>query len=93
MLLEYLAHGLPVVATDIPSNREVIEPGVNGLLVGVRRPDELAEAILSVLDDDALSARLTSAARPSVERFTWDATADGFRGAYAGLVPSSAPGT
>jgi glycosyltransferase involved in cell wall biosynthesis len=59
-LLEAMAAGLPVVATDVGGNREVVEPKVTGLLVPPRRPDELAEAVLALRDP--LAARALGAA-------------------------------
>jgi glycosyltransferase involved in cell wall biosynthesis len=44
-LLEAAACGLPIVTTDVPGCREVVEHGVNGLLVPPRDPIALASAI------------------------------------------------
>ena len=51
VLLEALAMGLPVVATDIPGNRDVIVHGVNGVLVPPDDETALREALLSVAAD------------------------------------------
>ena len=52
-VIEAMALALPVVASDIPAMREVVEPGRSGLLVEPANPGELAEAIRSLLDDPA----------------------------------------
>lgn len=57
-LLEAMAFGKPVVATDVGGIREILEPGVTGLLVPPRDPEALAQAIIDVLTDDALGDRL-----------------------------------
>ena len=44
-LLEALAVGLPVVATDIPGNAEALDNGAAGVLVPIRQPHALAAAI------------------------------------------------
>ncbi len=49
--MEAAAMGLPVVATDIRGCREVVESGVNGLLVGVADPASLVAAIQRLADD------------------------------------------
>ena len=56
--MEAAASGLPVVATDIRGCREVVEDGVNGLLVPVRDPAALAKAIRTIGDDAELRANM-----------------------------------
>ncbi|MBM3143539.1 MAG: glycosyltransferase family 4 protein [Chloroflexi bacterium] len=56
-LLEALACGCLPIAGDIPSLREWITPGVNGLLVDPADPQALADAILTALGDAELRAR------------------------------------
>lgn len=50
--MEAAAMGLPVVATDVRGCREIVEPGVNGLLVPVRDPRALADALDHFADSD-----------------------------------------
>lgn len=52
-LLEAMACGLPAVVTDLPSNREWVQPGVNGGLVPPGNPEVLGATILEVLADEA----------------------------------------
>jgi glycosyltransferase involved in cell wall biosynthesis/acetyltransferase-like isoleucine patch superfamily enzyme len=52
-VLEYMAAGLPVVATDAGGNAEAVEHGVNGFIVPHGAPDALAEPIIELLRDDA----------------------------------------
>ena len=59
--MEAAASGLPVVATDIRGCREVVEDGVNGLLVPVRDPDSLVKAIGTIGDDPELRAKMGTA--------------------------------
>lgn len=63
-LLDAMAYGLPVVALAAGGVPEVIEDGQNGLLVP---RDGFAGAILRLLEDPALAARLGAAARQTVE--------------------------
>lgn len=67
-LLEAMARGLPVAATRVGGNVEVVEEGVTGLLVPPRDPDGLAVALLRIWDDADLARRLGQAGRQRVER-------------------------
>ncbi|OLB61495.1 MAG: hypothetical protein AUI11_09460 [Acidobacteria bacterium 13_2_20CM_2_66_4] len=67
-LLEAMARGVPVVATRVGGIPDVIEDGVNGLLVDPGQPESLARAITAMLTDDALRTRLREAARTHVRK-------------------------
>ena len=64
-LMEAMAIGLPIVATDIPGVRESVQHGREALLVPVGHPELLAEAVIEVTGDPD---RRTSMARASQER-------------------------
>jgi len=64
---EALASGLPQVLTDIRGCREVVHDGVEGLLVPVRDPERLADAILRLAGDPSLRRRMAVAARARAE--------------------------
>lgn len=65
--IEAAASGLPLVLTDIRGCREVVRDEIEGLLVPVRDPIRLAEAILRLLEDPELRRRLGTAARTRAE--------------------------
>jgi glycosyltransferase involved in cell wall biosynthesis len=69
-LVEALAVGTPVIATDVGGVREIVTHGENGLLVTPGNPGALAAAIRRFLADAALRERLVAAAAPSAERFS-----------------------
>ena len=76
VLLEAAACGRAIVATDAPGCREVVQHGVNGLLVPPRDPQALAEAIESLLGDPARRAAMGAQGRRLVEEeFTEDLVA------------------
>jgi glycosyltransferase involved in cell wall biosynthesis len=62
-LIEGAACGCPLVASDIPGCREVVENGLNGLLVPRRDAQTLAEALLSVLSDEKLMLKMGAESR------------------------------
>ena len=72
-LLSAMAYGLPVVAVAGGAVPEVIEDERNGLLVPTPEPSGIAAAVLRLLHDASLSARLGIAARKTIEeRFSAD---------------------
>jgi phosphatidylinositol alpha-mannosyltransferase len=71
VLVEAMAAGLPVVATDIPGYREVVRDGIEGLLAPPGDPGSLARAIREVLNDPALAARLGAAGRSRAGEYAW----------------------
>jgi glycosyltransferase involved in cell wall biosynthesis len=68
-LVEALAVGTPVIATEVGGVPEIVEDGVNGLLVPPHDPGALAAAMRRYFEDDELRARLNENAAASVERF------------------------
>ena len=66
--IEASAAGLPLVLTDIRGCREVVSHGIEGLLVPVRRPDALADALLRLVRRPDLRERMGLAARVRAER-------------------------
>lgn len=67
-LLEYMAAGLPAVASDVGGNREIIQDGTDGLLVAPQNPDQLANAIMRLLENPDEAARLAQAGQARVRR-------------------------
>ena len=67
-LLEAMMTGVPSVASDIPSNREVITGGRDGVLVDVENPDAFAAAMRDLLSDPARRAAMAAAARETIRR-------------------------
>ncbi len=63
-VLEAMAAGLPVVASDIPANRGLVAPGETGLLA--KNEVELLESCLSLVDDPALRRKMGEAGRRRV---------------------------
>lgn len=75
-LVEALAVGAPVIATRVGGVPEIVDNGVNGLLVAPGDPEALVDAIRRFFGDLALRERLRVAAAPSVERFSQEAVLD-----------------
>jgi phosphatidylinositol alpha-mannosyltransferase len=92
VLVEAMAAGLPVVASDVPGYREVIRDDVEGLLVPPRDPAALAAAAARVLDDPTLAGRLTAAGRERARTFDWSVVVERLEDVYRRAIatgPSS----
>ena len=74
-LFEYLACGLPVVASDLPALREVVRDGENGLLFTEGDPAALAAALARLSTSPELRARLAAGALAGASGRTWAARA------------------
>jgi glycosyltransferase involved in cell wall biosynthesis len=62
-IIEAMAMGKPVVATDVGGTKEIIKHGENGFLVEPENPAQLAEAILKLLTKKQMSRRMAERAR------------------------------
>jgi phosphatidylinositol alpha-mannosyltransferase len=71
VITEGLAAGTPVLASDIPGYRDVLRDGVDGQLVPVGDPLELAETLRRLALEPDRRARMSIAARERAERFAW----------------------
>jgi glycosyltransferase involved in cell wall biosynthesis len=76
VLLEALAVGTPVLATNVGGIPEIVVDDENGLLVRAGDADALAAAIRRFFADDDLRARLAAAAAPSAARFAPERTVE-----------------
>jgi len=86
-LLEAMAAGLPSIATRISGNTDLIEDGVNGLLVPPENPEVLANAILCLLDNQRLREELAQAAIDTVhQHHSIDSVADRYVNLYEQLL-------
>ncbi|MDH4100636.1 MAG: glycosyltransferase family 4 protein [Nitrospirota bacterium] len=78
-LFEYMAAGVPVVASDLPSVREVLTDGVNAVLVRPDDPKALAEGVQKLLADRSLANRLATRALDDVRQYSWSSRAEKIR--------------
>ena len=67
-ILEAMAAGLPVIATNVGGIPEIVRDGQNGILVPPQDQNSLVNAICRVLDDSELANNLARRARMSVEQ-------------------------
>ena len=75
-VIDALAIGLPIIGTRTGGIPEMVEDGVNGLLVDPQNPDLLAEAILTLIDDRSLRDEMSSRAKDSAKQFSIEQTVE-----------------
>jgi phosphatidylinositol alpha-mannosyltransferase len=72
VLLEAMAAGVPNVASDIHGYKQVVQRGVQGLLVEPRKPRALAAALYTLATDADLCDRMGEAGRLRAPEYSWD---------------------
>jgi rhamnosyl/mannosyltransferase len=81
-LLEAMACGAPVIASDMSGMPFVLDYGKSGLLSKPKDPTDLAEKIAKMLEDEQTREKLKKHARERLESFTWDHTGAKMREIY-----------
>jgi L-malate glycosyltransferase len=90
VLIESMAAGLPVVATDVGGNPEIVDNGTTGLLVPPRDANALAKAMLQLLAAPEKAALMGAAGRDRIERrFSMERAVDETQQLYTSLLQSS----
>lgn len=93
-ILESMASGVAVIASNVPPVREIIRDRENGWLVHPDRPSELARAIRILLDDRPRARAMGAAARETIaDRFTWERSTDMLRREYRRLKGARVDGS
>ncbi len=72
VLLEAMAAGLPIIATDATGAPDLIADGVEGLVVPTGNAEALRDAMRRFIDSRDTLARMSQAARRCAERYSWD---------------------
>jgi glycogen synthase len=73
--LEAMAAGVPVVVSRVGGLAETVEDGVDGLEVEPNDPPSIAEAIVRLLSDGTLAARLAAKGREKAKAYNWESSA------------------
>jgi phosphatidylinositol alpha-mannosyltransferase len=82
VLVEAMAAGLPVVASDIPGYREVVRHDVEGILVPPSDPGRLAGAVSKLIGKPELARKMAEAGKARAHRYSWDQVAREVEAAY-----------
>ena len=89
-LFEYMAAGRPIVASDLPSIREVLKDNEHALLVEAGNAEALAAAIRRLIADRPLAERLARAAHAEAPQYTWARRAEKLEALFTALTSQRA---
>jgi phosphatidylinositol alpha-mannosyltransferase len=90
VLLEAMAAGRPIVASDIPGYRSVLEHGREGLLIEPENEHALADALISLLTNPGVRAEMGQRGREKAQRYDWPIIARELIGLYERLLAEKA---
>lgn len=92
--IEAMAAGIPVITTDAPGCRDIIEPGVTGLVARSGDPQDLADKMARLLCSRELRISLVdNAAREVANKYDWDVVIPKFEQLYFDLVAGGCRGS
>ncbi|HEY1016459.1 MAG TPA: glycosyltransferase [Herpetosiphonaceae bacterium] len=89
VVLEAMAAGVPVIATDVSGSRELVREGETGLLVPVGAPERLAAAMVRMAEDPGAALAMAGRARERIQPYTMQHTAASYAELYRGLATAS----
>lgn len=90
VLLQAMACGLPVVATEVPGSVDLVHPGRNGLLVPAKDATAMAKVLTSLLADETLCSEMGECSRKIALTMDWSEIARSYFALYQAMLP--APG-
>jgi len=85
-----MAAGRPIVASDLPSIREILSDNRNALLVEPGNPQALTAAVRRLKEDPALGARIARQALDDVQQYTWERRAERLDSLFAQIIEAGA---
>ena len=85
MVMEAMSAGLPVIGTDIRGNRDLIQPGKTGYLVGVDDAGQMAQAIKRLAEDENLRREMGAGGQTAILPFGREQVAKEMKKIYCSL--------
>jgi len=86
-VVEASACGVPVVATKYGGPSEIIEDGVNGILIDAKDPKDIAKKLKKILRDDELWKKISkNAIKNAKENYSWDSSAKKYLNVFKDVI-------
>lgn len=89
LLLEAMAAGKPLVATNTGAAPEIVQNGKNGILANLGDVEDLAGKIIKLLSDDQLMQLISQESRKTVEAFNWEKVSEQIHKLYIDCLGSA----
>ena len=86
VLLEAMAMGLPIVATNVTGNRDVVCDDKNGLLVPYNDSNAFRQALLKIKSSEKMYEKMSKASRQMADQYSWDKISKVFLEVYKEAV-------
>ena len=86
VLLQAMACGLPVIATEVSGSVDLVQQGRNGVLVPAKDPAALAEALTALLDDRSLCSQMGARSREIALTMDWSEIARSYSALYQAVL-------
>jgi glycosyltransferase involved in cell wall biosynthesis len=87
-VVEGMASGLPVIATKVGGQEELVADGTTGLLIDPEDPDQLADAIRRIRRDPEAAHLMGEAGRRQAQAYDWDRITGQTLNLYSRLMPA-----
>jgi len=88
-IMESMAHGLPVVSTNIPCTTDLVEDGKTGYLCGTESVDCFAQRLKGLINNKKLREQMGKAAKEKIKDFDWEIVVKKYEAMYEKLLKSS----
>jgi L-malate glycosyltransferase len=85
-MLEALASGLPILATDTGGTKELVKDGENGFIIKTKDSDDIADKIEILIKDKKLCQKMGEKSREKAESMSWNNVASEYIGIYKSIV-------
>jgi len=85
-LIEAMALGKPIIATNVGGVPEIVKDGINGLLVPPKSPERVAQAVERLLNEPRLAKRLATSAVESIQDHSWRSIVTKYEQIYEALT-------
>ena len=85
-ILEAMASALPIVATKVRGLPEIFKDGQNGFLVEPRNPEQIAEKVILLLNDEKLRKRISINNTEEVKKYDWKIVIDKLENVYFDII-------
>ena len=84
--VEAMAAGLPIVATNVPGNKDAVKDGENGLLVESKDAKQMANKIICLLRDEELRRKLSKMSKNMAQQYDWRLIAQRYLDVYTKVI-------